>query len=196
MDGCAEKKKQILEKHLKYGYFERKSGKGAMKKKIKDYDYTHEELRQIALLTDRDYIEGLGMATNNTNSHQSIQVDILQNYLIKFGRRDILTETRLSDAIRITPDVSIWEKIERKGSITITKNPLLIIEITHNTRNDRYSEKNIYAVFKYFPSVQESFIYNYETNAWTRYRRVESCVEKETDKDYSRVLGCYLHTLL
>ncbi len=167
-----------------------------MKKIIKDYSYTAEELRQIVLATDRDYIEGLGMAVNNTTHHQVIQTNILQNYLVRFGRRDILTETRLSDKIRITPDITIWEKIERIGQESVAKNPLLTIEITHNTRNDRYSEKNVYAVFKYFPSVQESFIYNYDIDTWTRYRRIAKGVEKETGKDHSSLLGCYMHTLL
>ncbi len=36
-----------------------------MKKIIKDYSYTAEELRQIVLATDRDYIEGLGMVGND-----------------------------------------------------------------------------------------------------------------------------------
>ena len=167
-----------------------------MKQILKDYTYTAEELRQIVLATDRDYIEGLGMAVNNTNEHQVIQTDLLQNYLVRFGRRNILTETRLSDKIRITPDITIWEKIEREGKKMTPKNPLLTIEITHNTHNDRYSEKNVYAVFKYFPSVQESFIYNYDKDQWTRYRRTAKGVEKESDKDYSSLLGCYLHTLL
>ena len=86
-----------------------------MKKQIEDFTYTEEELHRIALVTDRDYIEGLGMASNNTYTHQVIQTDIVQNYLVKFGRRDILTETKLSDEIMITPDISIWERIERKG---------------------------------------------------------------------------------
>lgn len=86
-------------------------------------------------------------------------MQIALKYAARFGKTNILTETRLSDEIRITPDISIWEKC-RFGKQP--KNPLLTIEITHNTRNDRYSEKNVYAVFKYFPSVQESFIYNYD----------------------------------
>ena len=167
-----------------------------MKKLIKDYSYTEEELRQIVLAYDSDYIEGLGMAPNNTNTHQVIQTDILQNYLLKFGRRDILTETRLSDEVKITPDISVWEKIDRKGRTATPENPLLTIEITHNIRNDRYSEKNVYASFKYFPSLQEAFVYNYDSDVWMRYRRTNRGVEKESGKDFSRVLGCYLHTLL
>ena len=164
-----------------------------MKKLLKDYTYTAEELRQIALATDRDYIEGLGMATNNTNDHQALQMQIAIKYAAKFGKTNILTETRLSDKIRITPDITIWGKVKFGEP---PQNPLLTIEITHNTRNDRYSEKNVYAVFKYFPSVQESFIYNYDKDQWTRYRRTAKGVEKEDNKDYSSVLGCYLHTLL
>lgn len=167
-----------------------------MKKQIEDFTYTEEELRRIALVTDRDYIEGLGMASNNTYTHQVIQTDIVQNYLVKFGRRDILTETKLSDEIMITPDISIWERIERNKKELTPIKPLLTIEITHNIRNDRYSERNVYASFKCFPSLQESFVYNYEKDIWVRYRRANEGVEKETGKDYSRLLGCYLHTLL
>lgn len=166
-----------------------------MKKRIEDFTYTEEELHRIALVTDRDYIEGLGMASNNTYTHQVIQTDIVQNYLVKFGRRDILTETKLSDEIMITPDISIWERIERKGKELTPVNVLLTIEITHNIRNDRYSERNVYASFKCFPSLQESFIYNYDKDVWVRYRRANKGVEKEAGKDFSRLLGCYLHTL-
>lgn len=167
-----------------------------MKKLIEDFIYTEEELRRIALATDRNYCDGLGMASNNTYTHQVIQTDIVQNYLVKFGRRDILTETKLSDEIMITPDISIWERIERKGKELTPINVLLTIEITHNIRNDRYSERNVYASFKCFPSLQESFIYNYDKDVWVRYRRTNKGVEKETGKDFSRLLGCYLHTLL
>ena len=166
-----------------------------MKKQIEDFTYTEEELRRIALVTDRDYIEGLGMASNNTYTHQVIQTDIVQNYLVKFGRRDILTETKLSDEIKITPDISIWERIERNKKELTPIKPLLTIEITHNIRNDRYSERNVYASFKCFPSLQESFIYNYDKDVWVRYRRANKGGEKESGKCFSRLLGCYLHTL-
>ena len=63
-----------------------------MKKLIKDYSYTEEELRQIVLAYDSDYIEGLGMAPNNTNTHQVIQTDILQNYLLKFGCKILVSQ--------------------------------------------------------------------------------------------------------
>lgn len=141
-----------------------------MKKRIEDFTYTEEELHSIALVTDRDYIEGLGMASNNTYTHQVIQTDIVQNYLVKFGRRDILTETKLSDEIKITPDISIWERIERKGKELTPINVLLTIEITHNIRNDRYSERNVYASFKCFPSLQEFMTrtFGYATVAQTK----------------------------
>ena len=78
----------------------------------------------------------------------------------------------------------------------IAENPLLTIEITHTTRNDRYSERTIYTAFKHFSSIEESFIYNFSTDTWTRYRRTPKGVEMEDGKDYSSVLKCYLHTML
>ncbi|MCQ2210447.1 MAG: hypothetical protein MJZ34_09155 [Paludibacteraceae bacterium] len=76
------------------------------------------------------------------------------------------------------------------------ENPLVTIEITHTRKNDRYSEGVIRSSFVRYPSIQESFVYNFETDVWIRFSRTEDGVIKEADKDYSRVLECYMHTLL
>ena len=51
--------------------------------------------------------------------------------------------------------------------------------------------------FDLFPSIMESFIYNYADNTWHRYLRgTDGEVHLEENKDYSQVLRCHLHTLL
>ncbi len=42
----------------------------------------------------------------------------------------------------------------------------------------------------------EGFIYDYEKDKWWRFRREKNGdIRMEEGKDYSRVLGLYLHTL-
>jgi hypothetical protein len=51
--------------------------------------------------------------------------------------------------------------------------------------------------FDLFPSIMESFIYNYADNTWHRYfRGTDGEVHLEENKDYSQALRCHLHTLL
>lgn len=155
--------------------------------------YTKQRIEQIEALYQKEYYEGL-CGTNNTYNHQGIQMRIALNYAAKTGKTNILTETRLSDKIKITPDISIWEKVS-VGKNPI--NPLLSIEITHTTRNDRYSDETIQISFDTIPSLQEAFIYNYKEDSWTRYQRENNgCISKEDGKDYSRLLRIYLKTLL
>ena len=51
--------------------------------------------------------------------------------------------------------------------------------------------------FDLFPSIMESFIYNYADNTWHRYfRGTDGEVHLEENEDYSKALRCHLHTLL
>ncbi|MCQ2217861.1 MAG: hypothetical protein MJZ33_05180 [Paludibacteraceae bacterium] len=139
---------------------------------------------------------GLGMAYNNHFTHQKIQSIICKNYLRKYDDENILIETKLSDdRPRICPDISIWGDAHMYEDID-PENPLLTIEITHTRKNDRYSEGVIRSSFVRYPSIQEAFVYNFETNVWTRFSRADDGVIKEEGKDQSRVLECFLHTLL
>jgi hypothetical protein len=79
----------------------------------------------------------------------------------------------------------------------VAEDPILTIEITHTCRNDRYSNKTIRMSFDCFPSIAESFIYNYAENIWYRYYRdIDGEIYVEEDQDYSQVLGIHLGTLL
>ena len=160
--------------------------------------YKKKDLCYIESLYDKErFVEfcGVGMAGSNVMQHQKIQTKILLNYSRIFGE-NALTETRLSDEVRITPDISIWENtfgISQRDP----QNPLLTIEITHSMRNDRYSDRTICATFELFPTIREAFIYNYADDVWTRYRCNEKGeVIKEVGCDYSQLLDIDLHTLL
>lgn len=163
-------------------------------------NYTDEEIRYVQSLYRKTYYwnlcnrPGLGMAPGNVTMHQMIQMRFTKNYLKRFGN-NILTETKLSSKIRITPDISIWEKIDFNRGIA--RIPILTIEITHTRQNDRYSDSTIRMAFDLFPSIMESFIYNYADDTWCRYfRGTDGEVHLEENKDYSQVLRCHLHTLL
>lgn len=163
-------------------------------------NYTDEEIRYVQSLYRKTYYwnlcnrPGLGMAPGNVTMHQMIQMRFTKNYLKRFGNK-ILTETKLSSKIRITPDISIWEKIDFNRGIA--RNPILTIEITHTRQNDRYSDSTIRIAFDLFPSIMESFIYNYADNTWHRYfRGTDGEAHLEENKDYSKALRCHLHTLL
>ena len=107
----------------------------------------------------------------------------------------MLTETRLSDEVKITPDISVWGCVDLERDVC--ENPLLTIEITHSMRNERYSDRTICAAFELSPTVRESFIYNYADDVWTRYScNAEGEVIKEVGCDYSQLLDIDLRRLL
>lgn len=139
--------------------------------------------------------QGLGMAAP-TITHQRIVAKIHKNYLRKFADDYCLFGVAVIEDPERIPDISIWENVYEIGGETFAESPLLTIEITHTPGNDDYSSDSIYEQFAYLPTLCESFMYNYETDVWTRFRRTEKGIEKEIDKDYSSVLRCYLHTLL
>ncbi|MCR4620200.1 MAG: hypothetical protein K5633_05880 [Paludibacteraceae bacterium] len=165
-------------------------------------EYTHDELRYLQSLYEKENYEnlcanpGLGMAPANVMTHQKIQMRFVRNFLKRFGFNvEILTETRLSDRVWITPDISIWQNFQIKNKVV--ERPVLSIEITHTRCNDRYSDKTIMMSFDIIPSLLESFIYNFTDNTWLRYfRDTDGEIYKQENQDYSQVLRCHLHTLM
>ena len=140
--------------------------------------------------------DGLGMAQTNHFTHQKLQSIFTHNYILRTGDINILTETKLSDdRPRIAPDICIWENAHMYDDID-PENPLLTIEITHSKSNDRYSEKVILDAFRRYPSILESFIYNFDEQKWIRYTPTENGILKEEGKNYSKLLKCYLKTFL
>ena len=142
--------------------------------------------------------DGLGFPAP-TDHHRMIQTWLSHNIDKKLRRNYIVG---MEYAVRkgkkeCIPDVSVWEAIvkDKKGEVHF-QNPLLTIEITHTADNDATARESIYDVFSMSNSVAESFIYNYETETWTRFKRDASGKIEEKQTDYSALFGIYLGKLL
>ncbi len=102
------------------------------------------------------------------------------------------------DGREIEPDISYWgiRKPHRDKKGSKLDDLLLVIEIVHTQDNWNYSHDRILDAFNFKETLIEGFIYNYEKDKWWRFRREKNGdIGMEEGKDYSRVLGLYLHTL-
>lgn len=70
-----------------------------------------------------------------------------------------------------------------------------MIELVHNSDNERYTKKVIEKAFLYADSLQEAFMYNYEKRVWYRFRRNNGC-EMEVCEDWSEVFKLHLNDTL
>ncbi len=104
-----------------------------------------------------------------------------------------------ADGREIEPDISYWGfRRPRKGKKPLKLDDLqLVIEIVRSNKDWVYSCWRLRNAFEFKTSMTEGFIYNYEKDQWWRFRRdSDGELYMEEDKDYSRVLGLYLHTLV
>ena len=138
---------------------------------------------------------GLGMPPNDPE-HQLIGYKISNNFCRKFRQCYLVYEVSVTDFPERVPDLSLWRNIDNKNFNKQKNNLLLTIEMTHTPQNDSYSTESILDVFDRVPTLNESFMYNYKRNIWTRFSRESDGIRIEESKDYSRVLRCYMHTLL
>ncbi len=146
---------------------------------------------------------GLGMASP-TQDHRHIQKKIILNYSRKTSMHES-DKIQFEQAVKgpngreIEPDISYWGQFKpRRGNQGVTlDNLLLVIEIVHTQDNWNYSHDRILDAFDFKETMIEGFIYDYEKDQWWRFRRgSDEEIYMEEDKDYSRVLGLYLHTLV
>ena len=139
---------------------------------------------------------GLGMPAP-TKAHQRIIQTIRDNFVKRYPRyaANMLVTVSVIDEPERVPDLSLWRYVDKNDLFADPQEPILTIEITHNDINDKYSEESILETFKYIPTLQESFIFNYADNRWTRFSKkgIEIVIE---EKDYSRVLQCFMHSLV
>ena len=151
--------------------------------------------------SEQEY-HGLGMASPS-RAHRHIQGNIIANYALRTSKRErerLQFEQAVEgpDGREIEPDISYW------GSVNPTPDDddeledlLLVIEIVHSQKNWDYSYQRVVDAFNFEETMQEGFIYNYENGKWWRLRRDEyGDINTEEGKDYSSVLGLYLHTLV
>ena len=151
----------------------------------------------ITTMTKEEYLEGLGMPAP-TFTHQFIINRINNNFVKRFPKSSYNFNCGMGicDNPEIIPDICLWEFVDKDNFETPPQNPLLEIEITHTKQNDKYSENSIKNAFKFVPSLQEAFLYNYTDKIWYRYKKINGQIIKEAKKDYSSILKCHLHTLL
>ena len=96
----------------------------------------------------------------------------------------------------IKPDVAYFTSIERINQIEASySKPIFEIEVVDN-HGKRGSYDNIKEVLKNVVSMKEAFLYNYETNKWTRYTPSEGPEPDSKETDYSSVFRIHLDTLL
>lgn len=140
--------------------------------------------------------DGIGMAAQNTLEHQVLQRTILFNLWKShhtFENR-LATETNIlsnDSKIKRAPDISFWKslRMDKRKDKVIGKDPLMTIEITHSYKSFTYSERSIMEAFSLVESIRESFIYDYKTKEWTRYRRMpDGEIKKYEKSSYSEVI--------
>ena len=146
---------------------------------------------------------GLGMASP-THRHRRIQRKIIVNYAKRTSTREG-ERLQFEQAVEgpggreIEPDISYWRSVKPTTNCDDDEleGLLLVIEIVHSPKNWDYSYQRVVDAFNFEETMQEGFIYNYENGKWWRLRRDEyGDIYKEEGKDYSSVLGLYLHTLV
>ena len=92
----------------------------------------------------------------------------------------------------IKPDVAYFTSIERINQIEASySKPIFEIEVV-NKHGKKGSVENIHKVLNNVESMQEAFLYNYETKRWTRYTRTSA----PEATDFSSVFKIHLVTLL
>ena len=152
--------------------------------------------------SEQEY-HGLGMASPS-RTHRHIQGNIIGNYNRRTSKKEaqrLQFEQAVEgpDGREIEPDISYWGSVKstHDGDDVEMEDLLLVIEIVHSPKNWDYSYQRVVDAFNFEETMQEGFIYNYENGKWWRLRRDEyGDIYKEEGKDYSSVLGLYVHTLV
>ena len=152
-------------------------------------------IKKQKIMAKKNTTQGLGMA-NASKKHQCVISDILFNYRQKFNIPNIHTNIAIKKHPERVPDISIWNKY--KGVYRYEpEEPILTIELIRSNQNYQYSRNSIIETLQTIPSLNEAFIYNFILDSWTRFSiDTNGNIIEEKDKDYSRTLGIYLHTLL
>lgn len=144
--------------------------------------------------------DGLGMA-GVTHMHSELEAELFEQLNKRFCGTKFFARTNVKfhdagDNGRI-PDVAVFsKKTKNKKDGVKYQNPVLTIEITHNKRNDEDSAQSIMEVFEAYPSMTESYIFNYHSKKWIRFERLDDgrIDQKETSK--SKLFGFFMNTLV
>ncbi len=114
----------------------------------------------------------------------------------KLSRRNLDREApvyKWGEKGEIKPDVSYFSSIRRISDINASyKSPIFEIEVVKKHGKNK-SLNNIKKVLKEVTSIQEAFLYNYETKEWTRYTPGK---QEGEETDYSSTFEIHLNTLI
>ncbi len=93
----------------------------------------------------------------------------------------------------IKPDVAYFTSITRVSDIEASyEAPIFEIEVVRR-HGEKKSLNNIKDVLEKVTSIQEAFLFNYETKEWTRYTPEN---HKGEETDYSSIFEIHLNTLI
>ncbi len=138
----------------------------------------------MGLLDDYSGPPGLGMAPRPSRAHQIV----LDN--LYFNLRSVLPESKYlvltEDAIYKrgkkdrAPDIVVYEKTGSDPEKDLAA--LMFIEINDH-KNLKALEKKIDEVMSYVATVQEAFIYRYDTGAWKKYSKLPKPSARQSYSD-------------
>ncbi len=96
----------------------------------------------------------------------------------------------------IKPDIAYFSSVEKASlmDVSYTK-PIFEIEVVNN-HGKKPSFENIKIVLQNVESMQEAFLYNYQTQKWTRYTPSGELEPNKEESDYSSVFKVHLDALL
>lgn len=97
---------------------------------------------------------------------------------------------------QVQPDVSVWRYYECVNYESELTEPLIVFEVVHTPDNVKDSTNAINKAFSFAPSLREAFMFHYEENKWTRFRKVNGKVLPDHEDTWSEVLQCDVKTLL
>lgn len=145
------------------------------------------------------YKRGLGMPLPCDN-HQDIIYFLFKNLEKNLPKRarPFLRQNRTADDVKgkneIVPDISLFKKMyfDKEKSCWQYSDIVLNIEVVNNN-GTKYSKESIEKLFKRCDSLQEAFLYNYESHIWVCYSRLNDFEPEESD--YSRLLRLHLNDL-
>lgn len=139
----------------------------------------------------------LGMSAATDNHYHAINriVDNLREALTDGGflQCKVNREVVILQKQERVPDITIWVSGNGENLYDRTVSlPIVTVEVVHTTDNVNYSTESIMDTLTRCPTLQEAFIYDYESGKWTRFWRNGSIIEHQEDDDFSLTYGIWM----
>lgn len=167
------------------------------------YDKTSGLIRQEP---DNDFTEYFGFHLNtlvatDDATHMLYRAkervsDRIKRNLSSLVTNECATNTLLSTKPKIKTDIALLENKYSKKRLPETDIPIMAIKITLSPDEEEFAIQCAEMAFKHAQSLGEYFVYNMHSNRWTRLSNEGNNIKIEKGKDYSRVLGKYMRTMV